>query len=181
MKFLEGRLEDPARYYLDIENAKLSSSFTAKAFPINDGYVNQIRLGQLKEQVTRIVVDLGEIKNCHVYNLQNPYRIVIDLSGPPRNSLLAVKKDWQVTRGEPLPDELERPAISKKKPASEQKKKDIDLETAQKTEVSTDKTLGSSPSDRPAHPSSKNSHDQSKDEIKGSHRCAVGRKTGNTT
>ena len=160
VKFLEGRLEDPARYYLDIENAKLSSSFTAKAFPINDGYVNQIRLGQLKEQVTRIVVDLGEIKNCHVYNLQNPYRIVIDLSGLPRNFLLAVKKDWQVTRGDPLPDELERPEISKKKPASEQKKKDIDSETAQKTEVSTDKTLGSSPADHPARPSAKNNSAQ---------------------
>jgi N-acetylmuramoyl-L-alanine amidase len=163
VKFLEGKLEDPARYYLDIENTKLSSSFTAKAFPINDGYVNQIRLGQLKEQVTRIVVDLGEIKNCHVYNLQNPYRIIIDLSGSPRHSLLAVKKDWQVTRGDPLPDELERPAISKKKPSPEQKKKDNDLETAQKTDVSTDKALGTSSSDHPVRPSAKNDHAQSKE------------------
>jgi N-acetylmuramoyl-L-alanine amidase len=162
VKFLEGKLDDPVRYYLDFENAKLSSSFTAKAFPINDGYVSQIRLGQLKDQVARVVLDLGEIKNCQVSNLQNPYRIVIDVSGPPRSSLLAERKDWQVKRGEPLPDERERFTISKKKPATEQKRKDIELEKAQKAGVATDRAYETS-SDHPAQSPARNSYTQSKD------------------
>jgi N-acetylmuramoyl-L-alanine amidase len=162
VKYQEGKLDDPARFYLDIENAKLSTTFTAKAFPINDGYVNQIRLGQLKDQVARIVLDLGEIKSCQVSSLQNPYRIVIDISGPPRSSLHAAKKDWQVTRGEMLPDELEHPAIAKKKPSTEQKKQDADLETARKTEGAADKTLGTTPSDSATPRSAKNNLPQSK-------------------
>lgn len=162
VKFTEGKLDDPARFYLDIEGAKLSSTFTAKAFPINDGYVNQIRLGQLKDLVARIVLDLGEITSCQVSSLQNPYRIVIDISGPPRSSLQATKKDWQVTRGEPLPDELAHPAIKKKKLTAEQRKKDLGIETARKMDGLPDKTLGTTPSDRASHPSVKDNATQSK-------------------
>ena len=76
--------------------------------------------------------------------------------------MLATKKDWQVTRGEPLPDELEHPLITKKKPSIEPKKKDADLETARKTEGVTDKALGTTPSGTAAHRSGKDNPSQSK-------------------
>ena len=130
VKYLEGRLDNPARIYIDIESAKLSPTLFGKTFAVNDGYLNQIRFGQLKEQISRIVFDIGAMKICHVFNLQDPYRIVVDILGPPRSSLFTEKKEWQVSRGDPLPDELERPSAVSKRLAVEQKKADNQFEVS---------------------------------------------------
>ncbi|MFN8008218.1 MAG: N-acetylmuramoyl-L-alanine amidase [Terriglobia bacterium] len=144
LRFQEGRLEDPARYFIDIGNARISSSFSAKTFPIKDGYLNQIRLGQLKDQVCRIVLDLGETKTCSISTLHHPPRIVIDITGPPRLPLLAGKKEWHVQRGEPLPDELEHPSIARKTPSGELNKS-VPQKDSSLAGVQTSKSVATAP------------------------------------
>jgi N-acetylmuramoyl-L-alanine amidase len=102
----EGRLESPPRLYLDLHNAKLSSLLAGRTFSLNDGYVSKIRLGQVGDQVARLVLDLGEVKNYQVLQLSDPGRVLIEIQGPLRTSTNGASPRWKVKRGDPLPDEL---------------------------------------------------------------------------
>src|SRR5436190_6452954 len=104
-------LDHPARVFLDIENARLSPELMGKTFSLDGPYLRQLRLGQVKEKVARIVLDVAEIKNYHVSDLHNPYRIVIDIQGSAVDAerparLKPTKQPWRIKRGDPLPDEF---------------------------------------------------------------------------
>ena len=110
VKYVEGRLENPARVFIDIQNVQLSSALVGKTVVLNDGYVNKIRFGQSNETVARVVLDMGSVKNCQVVRLSNPSRIVVDVQGIARAEQTKTSGGntaWKVRYGEPLADEMD--------------------------------------------------------------------------
>ncbi len=110
VKYVEGRLDNPARVFIDIQNVQLSSALIGKTVVLNDGYVNKIRFGQSSETVARVVLDMGSVKNCQVLRLSNPSRIVVDVQGVARaeqSKTSGGNTAWKVRYGEPLADEMD--------------------------------------------------------------------------
>jgi N-acetylmuramoyl-L-alanine amidase len=81
VKFETTRLSKPSRIVLDIENARLSPALLGKTFPVEDGFLHQIRLGQFTSTVTRVVLDVEKIDDYSVLPLPNPFRLVVDIHG----------------------------------------------------------------------------------------------------
>ena len=46
VKYIEGRVDNPTRVFIDIQNVRLSPALAGKTVILNDGYVNKIRFGQ---------------------------------------------------------------------------------------------------------------------------------------
>ena len=81
VKFETTRLSKPDRIVLDIDNARLSPALVGKTFPVEDGFLHQIRLGQFTPTVTRVVLDVEKIDEYSVLPLPNPFRLVVDIHG----------------------------------------------------------------------------------------------------
>ena len=81
----------PPRLFIDVKNSKVDEG-VSKEIPIKDGLVSAIRWGYFKDGVTRIVLDSQNIKDFTIFELENPNRIVIDVSGD-ENQLKIVKRD----------------------------------------------------------------------------------------
>ena len=106
----DGTLTAPARIFLDIENAQLSTELMGKTFSLESGALRQLRCGQAREKVARIVVDLTDIKKYHLSRLRDPHRIVLDVeSSQSADQAISAKTTSEmkpIRRGEPLGDEL---------------------------------------------------------------------------
>jgi len=122
VKYIEGRLDNPTRVFIDIQNVRLSPALAGKAIVLNDGYVTKIRFGQSAETVARVVLDMGSIKTCQVLRLSDPPRIVVDVQGVARNeqakSQMPSSPGWRMRHGEPLADELDLQASLPKRSAA---------------------------------------------------------------
>jgi N-acetylmuramoyl-L-alanine amidase len=81
VKFETARLSKPDRIVLDIENTRLSPTLVGKTFPVEDGFLRQIRVGQFSSSVTRVVLDVEKIEEYSVLPLPNPFRLVVDIHG----------------------------------------------------------------------------------------------------
>lgn len=117
-RFTEGRLDSPARVFLDIENVWLSTALAGRTFVLNDGYVNKIRLGQSKDTVARVVLDMGSFKHYQVLRLSDPPRLVVDVQGGARREAqqgqVAANSGWKARHGKPLADELDLRVVPQK-------------------------------------------------------------------
>jgi len=89
VEFDQSRLSNPDRIFFDLRGARLSSTLLGKTFPVEDGFLKEIRAGQFQANVVRIVLDLDKIQDYTVFPLYNPYRLVIDVRGanPPKEKV----------------------------------------------------------------------------------------------
>jgi N-acetylmuramoyl-L-alanine amidase len=116
VKFESNRLPNPDRIVLDLANARLSSALVRKTFPVEDGFLRQIRIGQYLPTVTRVVLDVERIEDYSVFTLPNPFRLVIDINGPP--SRVAEKPaEAKPTKAPPAPASEETLRAAAKKPS----------------------------------------------------------------
>ena len=81
--FDTSRLVSPDRLVFDLSNARPSPELMGKTFPFEDGFLRQIRVALYKPTVTRVVLDVARIEDYSVFPLPNPFRLVIDIHGPP--------------------------------------------------------------------------------------------------
>lgn len=79
--FRRGRLTQPDRIYFDLLNTRLSESLANQTFPVGDGFLKQIRVGQNKPDVVRVVLDFESISRYNVFSLPDPHRLVVDILG----------------------------------------------------------------------------------------------------
>jgi N-acetylmuramoyl-L-alanine amidase len=72
----------PGRVYIDINRAKLGKG--VKDITIGDGLLKDIRLGQFRQDVVRVVLDTENIKDYKIFPLSQPARLIIDVRGVRR-------------------------------------------------------------------------------------------------
>jgi N-acetylmuramoyl-L-alanine amidase len=78
--YKQERLKNPDRLFIDIHNSRLSSEIK-EPLSINDGLLKSVRAGQNQKDVVRVVLELDSISSYSIINLNNPFRIVIDVDG----------------------------------------------------------------------------------------------------
>ena len=92
VKFETVRLSHPDRIVVDLQNSHLSSELVGKTFPVEDGFLRQIRVARFTPNVARIVLDVEKIDAYSIFSLPNPFRLVIDIQGAaPTQIARAVK------------------------------------------------------------------------------------------
>lgn len=69
-----------ARLYLDISNSTLMPELR-KPIAVMDGLLDGIRAAQHDKDTVRVVLDMATLKKYKVFNLINPFRIVVDIVG----------------------------------------------------------------------------------------------------
>jgi N-acetylmuramoyl-L-alanine amidase len=79
----EGTKESAERWYLDLYPARLAESHIAP-LTIQDGLVKAARIGQFDGSTVRLVLDIESVKSYKVFFLENPFRLIVDVSGPEK-------------------------------------------------------------------------------------------------
>jgi N-acetylmuramoyl-L-alanine amidase len=77
--FNAARIAAPDRVYFDMHRAKLTPDIAKKNWDVKDGLLKSLRLGQNKDGVVRLVLDVNGARDFSGYLLANPYRLVIDV------------------------------------------------------------------------------------------------------
>ncbi|RPH87294.1 MAG: N-acetylmuramoyl-L-alanine amidase [Desulfobacteraceae bacterium] len=73
-------LEKPERLFLDLYPARLNKGLK-EPLAIRDGLLRSARAGQYDLSTVRIVLDIESIKGYKVFFLENPFRVIIDVTG----------------------------------------------------------------------------------------------------
>lgn len=92
VKFESVRLANPDRIVLDLQTAHLSPELIGKTFPVEDGFLRQIRVAQFSPEVARVVLDVEKIQTYSIFSLPNPFRLVIDVQGAPPTQIAQTVK-----------------------------------------------------------------------------------------
>src|SRR5580698_10629081 len=83
MAFNAARIAAPERIYFDLHRAKLTPDIAKKNWDVKDGLLKSLRLGQNKDGVVRLVLDVSGARDYSAYLLANPYRLVIEVHAKP--------------------------------------------------------------------------------------------------
>jgi N-acetylmuramoyl-L-alanine amidase len=78
------RIKDPDRLWIDLEGTRLHPNLSHRTFPVGDGLLEKVRIGQNRDDVVRVVLDFRDVKDHSIFYLDNPTRLVIDVRGAPR-------------------------------------------------------------------------------------------------
>ncbi len=73
----------PPRLYLDIGPATLDPSLASRQPIVDDGLLRRIRTGTAADGKVRVVLDLVSIGQYKIFPLNDPFRVVIDISAEP--------------------------------------------------------------------------------------------------
>jgi len=92
------RIADPDRLWIDLEGTRLHPNLAHRSFPVGDGLLEQVRIGQNRDDVVRVVLDFKDVKDHSIFYLQNPLRLVVDVRGTPRPMVASAER----TQGPPL-------------------------------------------------------------------------------
>lgn len=132
VKFDTTRLPNPDRIVLDLLNSRLSSALVGKTFPVENGFLRQVRVGQFQPNVTRIVLDVEKIEDYSVFTLPNPFRLVIDINGPPTEVAEKTSQPSKETPARPAEETATAaarkpiaPTVGKTKPAPQEAEKKL--------------------------------------------------------
>jgi N-acetylmuramoyl-L-alanine amidase len=81
--FNAARIAAPDRVYFDFHRAKLTPDIAKKNWDVKDGLLKSLRLGQNKDGVVRLVLDVNGARDYSGYLLSDPYRLVIEVHAKP--------------------------------------------------------------------------------------------------
>jgi N-acetylmuramoyl-L-alanine amidase len=81
IKYEYHRIKAPDRLYFDLKNSRISEELQKKALPIDDGILKAVRINQFSPEIVRVVLDLDSIESFKAFPMENPDRLVIDISG----------------------------------------------------------------------------------------------------
>ena len=70
----------PRRLYIDFKQSYIEPQYRSPV-PIEDGLLRRIRTGQFSPDTVRVVLDIESIGNYKIFNLPDPFRVVIDVRG----------------------------------------------------------------------------------------------------
>lgn len=102
--------DKPPRLFLDISGSKLSGDLR-QPININDGLLKMARAGQFDLNTVRVVLDIESMDSYKIFALEDPYRIVIDVSGEKRNAGPADHIAQIITKTDDKPDSPSNAAV----------------------------------------------------------------------
>lgn len=112
------RIAAPDRVYVDLQRARLHPSLTDRIFPVGDGLLSQIRVGQNRDDVVRVVLDFHSLRDYTVFYLDDPVRLVIDVHGQKAPApAVATAPQPEPTPASPAPQGEPTPAPGPTTPA----------------------------------------------------------------
>lgn len=74
-------LDKPHRLYIDLEETRLGPQVT-RSLDIADGILSKVRIAQNTPTVTRVVLDFHDLQKYQIFAMEDPFRIIIDVSAP---------------------------------------------------------------------------------------------------
>jgi N-acetylmuramoyl-L-alanine amidase len=78
------RAYGPDRLWVDLIGTRLHPNLAQRSFPVGDGLLEQVRVGQNRDDVVRVVLDFKDVWEHQVFFLEDPARLVIDVRGRAR-------------------------------------------------------------------------------------------------
>jgi AMIN domain len=84
-----GHLSNPERVYLDFPQTEINSRLTTRRIAVQNGLIDQVRIGTSQGPVTRVVLDLAIPVRYRVTKVDNSTRMLIELRRPPEGAVLA--------------------------------------------------------------------------------------------
>ena len=85
VEFKKSVLSGPDRIYFDLEAVRIDPKFVERTYDVNGSFIRQIRVAENRPDIVRVVLDFQRINQHTVFALYDPYRIVIDTRGKPRD------------------------------------------------------------------------------------------------
>ena len=70
----------PKRLYVDLATCAISRDLQ-QAIPVKDGLLQRIRSAQFDPKTVRVVLDTQAIADYKIFNLNDPFRIIVDVKG----------------------------------------------------------------------------------------------------
>jgi hypothetical protein len=94
VRYKFGHLSNPERVYLDFPKTEINPRMTTRRIAVQNGLINQVRIGEVRigtsqGPVTRVVLDLATPVRYWVSKLDNPARMLIELSQPTEGVVFA--------------------------------------------------------------------------------------------
>jgi N-acetylmuramoyl-L-alanine amidase len=86
------RIADPDRLWIDLDGTRLHPNLVNRSFPVGDGLLEKVRIGQNRDDVVRVVLDFKDVKDHSIFYLENPLRLVVDVRGNPRPLVASTEK-----------------------------------------------------------------------------------------
>lgn len=116
-----GRSGKPGRIFIDLHNARLSSSI--RDITIGDGLLKGVRAGLYKPGVVRVVLDTDNIRDYKIFPLSDPARLIIDVRGERRTEISQLESSLtnrvqELPVASPPPAKADRAAKAVKKPTA---------------------------------------------------------------
>ncbi|MCF8029631.1 MAG: N-acetylmuramoyl-L-alanine amidase [Desulfohalobiaceae bacterium] len=68
----------PYRLVIDLTKSWIPKNLNSP-LQINDGLLQRVRASQFRKSISRVVLDVQDLKDYRVFSLQNPYRVVVDV------------------------------------------------------------------------------------------------------
>ncbi|MEW6079354.1 MAG: N-acetylmuramoyl-L-alanine amidase [Thermodesulfobacteriota bacterium] len=97
----------PPRLYIDLQKSRLHRELS-RQITVDDNLLKDIRAGQYTTSSVRVVVDIKSFKSYKVFSLQDPFRLVIDVSGEEDKSSVTET----VERSMPIPGKGEKTTLA---------------------------------------------------------------------
>src|SRR6185503_10014173 len=98
VRFRSDRIANPDRLWIYLDGTILHPNLVNRSFPVGDGLLEQVRIGQNRDDVVRVVLDFKDVKDHSIFYLENPLRLVVDVRGTPRPMVASTER----TPGPPL-------------------------------------------------------------------------------
>jgi len=104
----------PHRVVIELDNAQVSSDIPFKT-TVNDGILTTIRVSQFQKTKVRVVLDLAQKFSYNAFPLDDPSRLVVDISKAGKAARLAtmhpVKEPAKTPEGPPAEAEPKKPPV----------------------------------------------------------------------
>jgi N-acetylmuramoyl-L-alanine amidase len=114
------RIGGPPRVFIDLQNTRAVEALRYARLSYGDDVVKQIRVGRQLNTRTRVVLDLQNAGRYSVYELYDPYRIVIDFergATTPLEQVAPASPPTLAARATPAARPIPRPAPTPRSPA----------------------------------------------------------------
>lgn len=77
------RLSNPDRVFIDLEDTRLHPKQSLQVFPVDDGLLQDVNIGQNRPGVVRVVLKFKTARDHKAFFLPDPVRLVIDVNSTP--------------------------------------------------------------------------------------------------